>query len=170
MERTEFDKTRLAFRRATESGKRLAHTLAMASLRHFAKHGDTSYIADFYGDLTGTGKNFIRAGAFMKWLVAYTPVKMEQKKFLKDQERATALNWSDEAACEALIAKAEAVPFWDFDPEATITNFKASDVIAAVEKLVKRFENESKSKPEDDAAKAVVLQLKDYVTTLKQAA
>jgi hypothetical protein len=170
MERIEFDKTRLAFRKATESGKKLAHTLAMASVRHFAEHGDTSYIADFYSDLRGAGKNFIRSSAFLKWLVAHAPVKLEQNKFVKDQEQATALNWSDQAAREALIAKAEAVSFWDFDPEATITNFKASDVIAAVEKLVKRFENESKSKPEDDAAKAVVLQLKDYVTTLKQAA
>lgn len=172
MERNDFDKARTAFRRNVETGKKLAVTLANAAIEHFRSCGDTSYIADFHADLIGAGKNFVRAGAYLKWLVAHAPVKLEANKFVKDQDRSAELGWGDGSteAAKALVAKSSEKAFFDFAPEATISNFSAADVIDAVEKIVSRFQNSKKAKAKDATASAKVTALSDFVATLKAAA
>lgn len=167
MKREDFDKARATFRKGIETSKSLAEKLSVAALAHFAEHGDTSYIQDFYSDLRGVGKNYLRSAAFLKWLVAYAPVKMEAHKFVKDQERAITLNWANEEAKAALLAKAAETTFWDHDPELAVVNYKADDVIEAVEKLVKRFESGKNMKAADADASAVVVSLKEFASKLK---
>jgi hypothetical protein len=146
----------------------LAAVLAMVAVTHFAQHGDTSYIADFYGDLSTAGKNYVRRASFLKWLVKYAPVKMEEKKFVKDQELAAKMDWDNAngEAKAALLKAAGEVAFYDFDPEAEIVNFSASDVRERVLKLVKTLKNENKAHAADDAAKDALNSLEAFAKTL----
>jgi hypothetical protein len=172
MDRDTFDKKRATFRKSLETSKALAAVLAMVAVTHFAQHGDTSYIADFYGDLSTAGKNYVRRASFLKWLVKYAPVKMEEKKFVKDQELAAKMDWDNAngEAKAALLKAAGEVAFYDFDPEAEIVNFSASDVRERVLKLVKTLENANKSKPVDEQATNAVAKLKELATALPKAA
>jgi hypothetical protein len=170
MERNDFDKKRAAWVKGVTSNKALGALLAQVAGEHFAAHGDTSYIQDFYGDMRSAGKNYVRSSAFLAWLVAHFPVKLEQNKFVKDQELATKMNWSDKSARNALIEKAKAKPFYDFAPEAVVENYKADTVIVALEKAIKRFENSKHYQPENEEAKAFLDRAKGAVAQLKVAA
>lgn len=167
MERNVFDKKRETWRKGVSNNKVLGAQLAQACGEHFAAHGDTSYIQDFYSDMRTAGKNYVRSSAFLAWLVAHFPVKLEQNKFVKDQELAAKMNWSNEEARNALIAKAAEKPFYDFAPEAVVQNYKADTVIEAFEKAIKRFENSKVYQPEDQAAKAMLDRAKGLVVSLK---
>jgi hypothetical protein len=166
MDRKTFDSKRVSARKHTGTLKVLFQELANASLDHFGEHGDTSYIADLWSDINDYGKNFIRGSSFLKWLVAHSPVQLKDKKFSKDKAREAEI-WGTPAAKAAMLAKAYAKSFWDFDPEAAITDFSADDVVESLEKLIKRFENSKRMHAADENAKARVVQIKDFFKTLK---
>jgi hypothetical protein len=173
MSREQFDKKRATARKSMSSLKTLLAELAVHAGRHFAKCGDTSFIQDLYNDMRTDGKNVVRSSAYLAWLVAHFPVKLEQNKFVKDQELATKLNWGADVADGindvrlAQLTKAEEKSFFDFAPEAVVENFKADTVIIALEKAVKKFENSKHYKAENPEAVAMLARAKSVITTLK---
>jgi hypothetical protein len=169
MEREQFDKKRAAWRKGVVSNKELAADIAMATGTRFADHGDTSYIQDFYSDLRDAGKNYVRSSAYLAWLVAHFPVKLVEKKFVKDHELAAKMNWADDTARTALVAKAAEKSFYDFAPEPEVQNFKADTIIESFEKAIKRFENSKHFAPENAEATAMLARAKDLVKGLKVA-
>jgi hypothetical protein len=167
MNREIFDKKRDAFRKNVTKSKEMANELAVAAGAHFAEHGDTSYIADFYSDLRGAGKNFVRSSAFLAWLVAHFPVKMEQNKFVKDQELATKMDWADDDKRNALVAKSQEKPFYDFAPEAVVEDYKADTIIVSLTKALAKFENSKHYRAENPEAVAMLARAKGVIATLK---
>lgn len=165
MNRKEFDAKRLVARTSTITLKACMAELAVASLEHFGAHGDTSYIHDLYEDMKDYGKNFLRANSYVKWAINFCPLKLENGKFSKDKAREAEI-WPTAEAKAACLAKASAITFWDFDPEAAIKNFGADDLIEAINSLVKRFENTKHMKPINQDATDKVVRLKDFAKML----
>lgn len=166
MNRKEFDAKRQTARTSTLTLKAVMHELACAALAHFGEHGDTSYIHDLNADMKDYGKNFLRSNSFIKWAVNFSPLKLENGKFSKDKAREAEI-WPTAEAKAAMLAKAEAITFWDFDPETSIKNFEAADLIEAVNSLIKRFENTKTMKPKNADATAKVVQLKTFAKMLE---
>jgi len=173
MERAIFDKKRESFRKSITRTKDMAIELAVAALAQFKAHGDLSYVQDFYGDLRGAGKNVIRSAPFLAWLTTFAPVELKENKFVKDHDLAAKLKWDEKdaegnyPAREALFAKAQEKSFFDFAPEQVAQNFKAGDLVEAVEKLIKRYENSKHFVAADEEAKNTLVRLKDVAKTLR---
>lgn len=174
MTREQFDKKRVTARKSMTSLKALLTELTVHSIRHYAKCGDLSFVQDIYNDMRSDGKNVVRAGAFLTWLVAHVPAKLEANKFVKDHDLATKLNWGADVADGinetrlALLAKAEEKSFFDFAPEQVAENFKADTVIVALEKAVKKFESSKHFKAENPEASSMLARAKKLIGTLRQ--
>ena len=169
MDRKTFDGKRSEARQMTGSLKTLYQELANAALVHFQQHGDTSYIADLYGDLRDSGKNFIRSVPFVKWLTNFAPVKIVEKRFVKDKDR-EAVIWPTKEAAAKMVEEASKITFWDFDPESQIINFEFGDILKALSQMVKRFENPKHMKARDAEAVLALGRVKDFIALLKPSA
>ncbi len=150
----DFDVAIERFKSHTKNSMKYAELCAVMSLQHFAEHGDTSKCQQF---LEAMPKNYLRRTAYLQWLAAFSPIKMEDGKLLKDHsDNARAFN------VEAAIKK----PFWDFAPEKEIVNFTADEFMGAIMGVIKRFENAERMKPADDAASAEVVAIKKAVAKI----
>jgi len=73
-----FDQMIEAWHKATKSSKELAREISNYALSHFFEHGNITLLNKFLVALETTGKNYVRKAAYLLWLKAYAPVKMEQ--------------------------------------------------------------------------------------------
>lgn len=165
MDRKTFDAKRSEARAQTGTLKALYQELANAAISHFQVHGDTSYIADLYSDMKDSGKNFIRSVSFIKWLTNFAPIKIVEKRFVKDKAREAEI-WPTKEAAAKMVEMASKVAFWDFDPETAIVNFEFADLLKAMAQLVKRFENTKHMKPKDAEATEALGRVKNFVNLL----
>lgn len=152
-----FDTALKRFKSTTTSSMKYARICAEMALRHFSETGDTQYCQRF---MDAMPKNYTRRAAFIKWLVAHSPAELVNGKIVKDKSD-TANDFDMAGACDN--------PFWDFAPEKLILNYSAKDVIEAVERTLKRFENRKKYHPASDAASETVARLKATLATVQPA-
>src|SRR3990167_8408874 len=124
MNREDFTKTLKVFKSLTGKTMALARQLSEAAIGHFAEHGDLVYAQEF---LDAMPKNYLRRVAFLKWLAAFSPIKMEGEKLLKDKRP---------EAVEFNLDGAKKLPFWDFAPDPEQITFSYDDVIVALHKTV----------------------------------
>lgn len=146
-----FDNALKGFVRTIKANMKFAEACAMLALEHFAEHGDTVYAQRF---LDAMPKNYSRRQAYFSWLTAFSPIIMVGQKLVKD---------TSEHASRLDLDGARAITFWNFAPEAEIKDFSAEDLDNSLVSLVKRFMNEERQRPLDDAAKARLLQLEGLV-------
>lgn len=103
-----FEGAYAVFVRSTKASMDAARACAEHAIRHFEKHGDLSQAQRFLDGMKEHSHNYVRRGAFVKWLAAHSPVTMEAGKFVKDK-RETAMPFNLEAALK--------LPFWSFAPD-----------------------------------------------------
>lgn len=142
------------FTSATTSSMKYARICAELALRHFADHDDLRKCQLF---LDAMPKNYTRKSAFVEWLVAHSPAELVDGKLQKDKgENANAFD----------LKGATAKPFWDYAPERPIQNFSAKDVIEALHRTIKKFENSKKYAPATPEAAARLATIKAAVENL----
>lgn len=142
------------FKSATTSSMKYARICAEMALREFASSGNISMCQQF---LDAMPKNYTRKSAFIEWLVAHSPAELIDGKLRKDpNDTANAFN----------LEGATAKPFWDFAPERPVQNFSAKDVIEAIHRTVKKFENSKKYAPATPEAAARLATIKAAVENL----
>lgn len=151
MDKATFTKHLASFAKSLGTTMTQARKLAEASLHQFAAHGDLSYAQQFFDAMS---KNFMRRDAFIKWLVAHSPAKLEAGKWVKDKgPKANAFD----------VAKACEKPFWTYAPASEISTFSADDLMGAVVRLIHKYENENKMKPANEKATAALNRLKSKI-------
>ncbi|HKI62893.1 MAG TPA: hypothetical protein VKA31_11420 [Mariprofundaceae bacterium] len=143
-----FDYALKQFKSATTSSMKYARICAEMALREFADSGNLSQCQQF---LDAMPKNYTRKAAFVQWVVDHSPLLLADGKFQKDKsDTANKLN----------IDGAMTKPFWDYVPEKPIINYSAKDVIEALERTIKRFDNSKKMHPATDDAVATLARVK----------
>jgi len=143
-----FDGALKKFKSATTSSMKYARICAEMALRHFAETDNLNHCQAFFDAMP---KNYTRKAAFVQWLVDHAPAELADGKFSKDKsDTANKLN----------IDGAMAKPFWDYVPEKPVINYSAKDVIEALERTIKRFDNSKKMKPATDDAKTTLARVK----------
>ena len=138
-----FDVALSRFKTATRSSMKYAQICAEYSLRQFADHGNLNQAQAF---MDAMPKNYVRRTAYLKWLAAHSPVTMQQGKLLKDvSDNAQPFN----------VEEALKVTFWDFAPDQEQIVWEYDDVVIALNKAIKKFENSEKYAPrtEEDVAR-----------------
>ncbi len=144
------------FVRTTAESMEFARECADKGLEHFAEHGDLCHVQAFYDAMP---KNYTRRAAYLKWLKAFAPIAMVNKKFVKD---------TGEHASKLDLEGSKVKAFWDFAPEAEVTSFSADDVIAAVIATVDKFTNGKKYDPLDEKASREVKRIRGMIEVLKE--
>lgn len=148
--RINFETALKRFVSATNQSKKYALLCANLSLAHFKEHGDVAYCQRF---LDAMGTNYVRPVAYVKWLTTFAPIVLDGKKLVKDKSK-------DAKAMDAIdLDKAAETPFWDFAPNKEDVIFQSTDVIVAVQRVLKKFENNPHYKAKDDKATATVVSL-----------
>lgn len=104
---------------SVEKAKLSAHICAVLALEHFRDHGNLVLCQRFLDGMKDKGKNFLRVQPYLKWLVAFAPIKLEGGRLLKD-DRASANVFNVEAATK--------IKFWDFAPEQVVQNYSNEEV------------------------------------------
>lgn len=153
-----FEQVLKLFVTTTAKSMEYAREASQMALEHFQKHGDTGYLQRF---LDAMPKNYTRREAYLKWLVDFAPVKMEQGKLLK-------VPGSDHSAIDLAAAFKKA--FWDHHPERDIENFTAENVVVGLQRVVKRYHNANRYKATDDNAVTVLDLAEQLVEQLKEQA
>lgn len=146
-----FDVALTRYKSNVKLAMQYARLCSEMAIDHFAKTGDITYCQRFFDAMPA---NYERRNAFVKWLVAHSPAKLEKGKFSKDKS---------ESASPFDVAKAKAKPFWEFSPETPLTNFSAADLIKGVVLLVKRFEGQHAA---DEQATQLLNRVKEFSATL----
>lgn len=152
-----FNKALERYKTSAKSILKASHECAALALQHFAEHGDTTPMKTFYDTMgmSAYGKNLVRRAAFAKWCVHFAPVVLTEGKFKKDQTRKD---------MKINLEEALKVEFWNFAPDMEATTFTAKDILEATRKMVKRYENENRYKPADEAAEKIVADLESFVS------
>lgn len=154
MNKTQFDKTLQTFVKSQASLLRTAKALAEAAISHFQEHGDLGYAQQLYDAMDS---NFTRRIAFVKWMVAHSPCKLEKAHWVKD--RGPQANDFD-------LDKALSTPFWEFAPAKEVQDFSSEDLLSAVTNLLNRYQNAEKFHAKDQKAQETLRQLKKAVGTV----
>lgn len=161
-----FDLALKLFAKSTEASKRYALVCAHFAIQHFKDHGDLSLAQRFLDQLELSAQNYLRWRAFAAWLIKYTPAMYDTKtgKLKKDQDRA-----QKEGDAVWKMDEALATPFWTAIPDReAFTMFGDADVIAAFERMVKRFGNEKLMKPQDEITIARLNRVRHMLAELKE--
>lgn len=143
---------------ATNNSKRLARQIAEEALKHFFEHGDVSRCQLFLEAIDKHGKNYIRKAAYLKWLQAFSPISMEDGKFVKDKAR---------EFDPKLLEEAMKQPFWDFAPDPENVSFTNTDVVKALQSTLARYRKQ-RYIPADDEAADVVVRAEQAVAALSR--
>lgn len=147
-----FEKALNTFIRSTKESMDSARRCAEMALDHYAEHGNTIWCQRFYDAMP---QNWTRKQAYLRWLVAFAPITMENKKFVKDtRENASVLD----------VEGAKKLPFWDFAPELEIIDFSAEDITKALGQMIKRFNNTKRYSATDEEAILVLKKLEGIYT------
>ena len=143
-----FDQMIEAWRKATKTSKELAREIADYALSHAFEHGNITLLNKFLVALETTGKNYVRKSAYLLWLKAYAPVKMEQNILVVDEKKEYDLE---------LLKKALAKPFYDFAPEKQKVFFEAEGVVTPISRVIAGFDRDNMIPKDDNATQAVAL-------------
>ena len=153
-----------AWTKATKQSKELARDIADYALSHFFNHGNITLLNKFLVALETTGKNYVRKSAYLLWLKAFAPVKMEQNSLVLDR---------DKEFDPELLKKALERPFYDFAPEKQKVFFEAEGVVVPISRVINSFDRDNMIPKDDNASKAVelargmVAQLKRQIALLE---
>ena len=143
-----FDQMLEAWAKATTSSRDLAVEISNYAISHFYEHGQTALLQKFLTALETTGKNYVRKSAYLLWLKAFAPVKMEGGKLVKDK---------DKEFDPKLLKKALEQKFFDFAPEKEKVFFDADGVVVPITRAIANFDRETMIPKNDNAVKAVAL-------------
>lgn len=160
-----FDASLEQLRHHTEGGKTAARLCADLAIQHFAMHGDLIYAQRLLDGMRSWGKNYMRPAAFIKWLTDFAPVKLDGDTLKKDKLREQKM-WPDAVAEQDHIDRALAIPFWDHKPDTELQQFGRLDILNAVLKTLKKFENEERYSAASEAALETQKELMNYVNSL----
>ena len=150
-----------------------AQTVSNAALEHFAECGDLTPCQTLYEAMPQN----LRRSAFMKWVCAYAPAVLVEKRFKKDKsDRAievygpteeshkhTNLRGIPDHADENQRFGALEVHYHDFTPEKEIFNFGADDIMSALRRVLKRFSDTDRSKARNDNAKTKLQEMQELL-------
>lgn len=137
-----------AWAKATTSSRDLAVEISNYAISHFYEHGNTALLQKFLTALETTGKNYVRKAAYLSWLKAFAPVKMEAGKLVKDK---------DKEFDPELLKKALEQKFFDFAPEKENVFFEAEGVVVPLTRAIANFDRDNMIPKNDNAVKAVEL-------------
>jgi hypothetical protein len=141
-----FEQALQKFIGATKNSQEYALMCSTMALAHFAAHGDVAYIQRFHDAIP---KNYGRQAAFVVWACDFAPIKMDQKMFKKDHDRA--VNGDNGAILNVDLVGSTAKPYWEYVPERPITTYARTDVIAQLKRVTGRFRNTEKYKADSEA-------------------
>ena len=141
-----FDQMLEAWAKATTSSRDLAVEISNYAISHFYEHGQTALLQKFLTALETTGKNYVRKSAYLLWLKAFAPVKMESGKLVKDK---------DKEFDPELLEKALKQPFFDFAPEKEKVFFEAEGVVVPLTRAIANFDRDNMIPKNENASKAV---------------
>lgn len=165
MDRETWSKNLKAFVAATGTSLKLAVSLSLAALEHFAKHGDTIYLNEF---MEAMPENYIRRSAFATWAGAHAPLGMVNGKFVKDKAKAEVIDWDNEdGETKARLLKAAAEKtFWDFVPDKKPVIVTSDDVVTNLFSMINRLRN-TKTHDPDPEALATLSMIEGFAINLK---
>jgi hypothetical protein len=154
-----FNKRLVGFERATKTSMAAARDCADFALSHFAKCGDLGPSQRFFDSMNTKSTNYTRKGAFAKWFITYANVDplFVEKKFKKLASK-TPLAHVEPGKLEAALSGAD---WWDYTPEKEDWFYGADDVLALIDRAVKKCESDH-SKAVNPSAKQAVAKLKDF--------
>jgi hypothetical protein len=160
-----FDQALAKFIGATKNSQEYALMCSTMALAHFAAHGDVTYVQRFHDAIP---KNYGRQAAFVIWACDFAPIKMEQKLFKKDHDRAE--NGENGAIKNVDMTGAAAKPYWDYVPEKPIMTYAKNDVIAQLKRVTGRFRNTDKYRPDSEADVAFLAAVDSKIGELERLA
>lgn len=144
--KAKFDVALPLFKKSVEESMVHAKACADNAILHFEEYGDCTLLQRFYEAMP---ENYSRRSAFLKWAREHSPLASKGGKFYKD---------SGPNAVPFNTATAVETPFWDYTPDKVIETFASTDLIKAVDAIIKRFEERP---PKDDSASAALVSLKN---------
>jgi hypothetical protein len=145
------------FLKATENSKKFARIASELALEHFADCGDVAYLQAMYDAMNSkSNRNYVRKVAFLRWLWAHAPVKMENNKLFKDKSQDRPVD----------LDKACAMPFWDFSPDPEQIVYEDTDVVKALQGVIKRFDKSDRYTAKNEAALAKLNRAKEAVAAI----
>lgn len=121
------------FKNANKTAMTYARMCAEMGLAHFYKSGDLVYCQQF---LDAMEQNWNRRVAYLRWLVDFAPIVMEDN-ILKKDKRPEAMKMTDET-----LAEAKAVAFWEYLPEVAPTSFGIDTIDARIRSVLKSFSSD----------------------------
>jgi len=153
-----FDQMLEAWAKATTASRDLAVEIANYAISHLYEHGQIAFLQKFLVALETTGKNYVRKSAYLLWLKAYAPVKIESSALVVDKSK----EFDPE-----LLKKALEKPFFDFAPEKEKIIFEAEGVVVPITRAIANFDRENMIPKDNNAVKAVDL-ARNMATVLKR--
>lgn len=155
----DFDIALLAFITASRESRQMARLCSEIGIVQFFNTGDLSQCQRF---LDAIPKNYGRRAAYVKWLTAFVPVRMNMEtKKLKKDKRDEAIPFSTEN-----IKKALEMPFWEFSPAIQPdVEYTAESVMSAVRSVLAKHRTE-RYKNKDDAAKKRLDDIEAAISTV----
>lgn len=153
-----FDQLIELWAKATTASRDLAVEISNYAISHFYEHGNTALLQKFLTALETTGKNYVRKSAYLLWLKAFAPVKMEAGKLVKDK---------DKEFDPKLLEKALEQKFFDFAPEKEKVFFEAEGVVVPLTRAIANFDRDNMIPKNDNATKAVEM-ARNMVSALKR--
>lgn len=142
----DFETALKQFVKATQNSAKFARICAQMALEHFSANGDLSRCQQFFDNMT---PNYVRRAAYVAWLVAFAPIKMEKGKFTKDKAREGFGKGEGPVLSEEQLAAAFKKDFWDFAPESEIRVVTALDFDKALIAFIARWTKENKHQKHD---------------------
>lgn len=155
--RLSFEDALTSFRNATASSMEYARLCANMAYEHFRDTGDVVYAERFVNEIDNSAKNYVRKTAFLKWLAAHAPVRVEKGRLFKDKSD-DAIDYND---------KALEISFWDFAPEKEAVLFGPDELLKALSRTIGRFRDE-KHVAKDESALDMLNRAEKVINGLKQ--
>lgn len=149
-----FDEALASYVKATSLSMIAATECSRLAITQFETDGDLGYCQRFHDAMP---KNYARRVAFIKWLMAFSPVAYAGGKLTKDKA-ADAAKFDLEGAFKE--------DFWNYAPEIEVIEYMADDVILALQNVLKKFDGNRYS-AKNDAAALKVAAAKTLVANLK---
>ena len=137
-----FEQVLEKFKAASADSMTYARLAAEMALSHFAEHGNLVRCQQFFDVLSEN--NYVKRCklSFVRWLVEYAPIKVEQGKLTKDRER------DDEIDMDG----AKKTPFWDLAPPQEIIDFDKDDIVSALKRALTPFRGDRRVAANDEAS------------------
>lgn len=140
-----FEQVLEKFKAASTDSMTYARMAAVMALEHFAEHGNLVRCQQFLDVLSEN--NYVKRSrmSFVRWLVTYAPIKVEQGHLTKDRNR------EDEIDLDG----AKKTPFWELAPPRDITEFSSQDIVVELKRVISRFRGDRRVASDEDALAAL---------------